>query len=450
MKEESDKTLIVAYIAIIAFFLLIMRLWQIQILQGNEYRKLSESNRLRIISIPAPRGILFDRNGIPLVRNSSYFCASVTCGQFDKAKTHLLSKVLNMPVEEILEKINQEGLGPFIPIRLKEGLSFNEVAYIEARKSDFPGLIIEADASREYIYGNIGSHLIGYLGKINPSQSKDPSFRDVPRDAFIGQWGAEMLFDKTLRGIPGEKVIEVDSLGREIRLLKEKNPIKGEDTRLTLDINLQKEAEEAFAERPGALVAIKPDTGEVLGLVSKPSFDPNHFAKGVRYEEWTALTQDKNKPLLNRALQSQYPPGSTFKIIMAIAALEEGVITPETKVECRGGITYGRWHFGCWRKKGHGVVSLHRALVESCDVYFYEVGKSLGIEKIYDYASSFGLGKETGFKLVNERRGLIPNTKWKEENKKQPWYPGETLNTAIGQGYVATTPIQMAVMMSAA
>ncbi len=167
------------------------------------------------------------------------------------------------------------------------------------------------------------------------------------------------------------------------------------------------------------------------------------------YEEWIALTQDKNKPLLNRALQSQYPPGSTFKIIMAIAALEEGVITPETKVECRGGITYGRWHFGCWRKKGHGVVSLHRALVESCDVYFYEVGKRLGIDKIYDYASSFGLGKETGFKLVNERRGLIPNTKWKEENKKQPWYLGETLNTAIGQGYVAVTPIQMAVMMSA-
>ncbi len=191
-------------------------------------------------------------------------------------------KILNVPAEELLYKINQEKFGPINPIRLKEGLSFNEVAYIEARKSDFPGLIIEAEASREYIYGDIGSHLIGYLGKLNPSQSKDPSFRDVPRDAFIGQWGAEMLFDKTLRGIPGEKVIEVDSLGREIRLLKEKNPIKGEDTRLSLDINLQKEAEEAFAERAGALVAIKPDTGEVLGLVSKPSFDPNHFAKGVR------------------------------------------------------------------------------------------------------------------------------------------------------------------------
>jgi penicillin-binding protein 2 len=354
-----------------------------------------------------------------------------------------------MPVEEILKKINKEELSPFTPIRLKQGLTFNEVAFIESRRSDFPGLIIEVEPSREYIYSSIGSHLIGYLGKPNPSQSKDPAFRDVPPDAFIGQWGAEMLFDKSLRGIPGERVIEVDSLGREIRLLNEKPPIKGEDIRLSLDINLQKEAEEAFGERAGALVAIRPDTGEILGLVSRPSFDPDLFAKGISYEEWIALTQDSKKPMLNRALQSQYPPGSTFKIITAIAALEEGLITPETKVECRGGINYGRWHFGCWREGGHGVMSLHRALVESCDVYFYEVGKRLGIDKIYDYASSFGLGKETGFQLVHERRGIIPNTKWKEEKKKQKWYLGETFNTAIGQGYVAVTPIQMAVMISA-
>jgi penicillin-binding protein 2 len=449
VNEESERIFRIGYVVIAIFLIVIMRLWQLQVLQGNKYRELSESNRLRIISIPAPRGILFDRNGIPLVRNSSYFCASVNYGQFDKAKIHLLSKVLNMPVEEIVEKINQEGLGPFIPIRLKEGLPFNEVAYIEARKSDFPGLIIEAEASREYIYGDIGSHLIGYLGKLNPAQSKDPSFRDVPANSFIGQWGTEMLFDGSLRGIPGERVIEVDSLGREIRLLEEKTPTKGRDIRLSLDINLQKEAEEAFGERAGALVAIKPDTGEILGLVSKPSFDPNRFARGIRYEDWIALTQDKNRPMLNRALQSQYPPGSTFKIIMAIAGLEEGVITPETRVECRGGINYGAWHFGCWRKAGHGVISLHRALVESCDVYFYEVGKRLGVDRIYDYASSFGLGKETGFKFVQERKGIIPNTKWKEEKKKQKWYLGETFNTAIGQGYVSVTPIQMAVMMGA-
>jgi penicillin-binding protein 2 len=449
MKMESEKILRISYIVIAVFLLFIMRLWQLQVLQGSKYRELSEGNRLRITTIPAPRGILLDRNGISLVKNSSYYCASIVYGEFDRGKTDLLSKVLNMPVEEILKKTNKEGLSPFTPIRLKQGLTFNEVAYIESRRSDFPGLIIEVEASREYIYGSIGSHLIGYLGKPNPSQSKDPAFRDVPPDAFIGQWGAEMLFDKSLRGTPGERVIEVDSLGREIRLLNEKPPIKGEDIRLSLDINLQKEAEEAFGERAGALVAIKPDTGEILGLVSRPSFDPDLFAKGISYEEWIVLTQDSKKPMLNRALQSQYPPGSTFKIITAIAALEEGLITPETKVECRGGINYGRWHFGCWREGGHGVMSLHRALVESCDVYFYEVGKRLGIDRIYDYASSFGLGKETGFQLVHERMGIIPNTKWKEEKKKQKWYLGETFNTAIGQGYVAVTPIQMAVMISA-
>ncbi|MFZ6017902.1 MAG: penicillin-binding protein 2 [Nitrospirota bacterium] len=449
MKSESEKILIISYIVIAVFLLLIMRLWQLQILQGSKYRNMSEANRLRIMTILAPRGIIFDRNGTPLVKNSSYYCASIIPGEFDRVKVEMLAKVLNMPVKGIFEKINKKELSPFIPIRLKQGLSFNEVAYIESRRSDFRGLIIETEVSREYIYGDVGSHLIGYLGKLNPSQSKDPAFRDVPPEAFIGQWGVEMLFDKSLRGIPGKRVIEVDALGREIKLLQEKSPIKGEDLMLSIDINLQKEAEKAFGERAGALVAIKPNTGEILGLISRPSFDPNLFARGISHDEWIALTQDKKKPMLNRALQSQYPPGSTFKIVTAIAGLEEGVITPETKVECRGGINYGRWRFGCWRKKGHGVVSLHRALVESCDVYFYEVGKRLGIDKIYNYATSLGLGKETGIELGKEKQGLIPNTKWKQENKRLPWFLGETFNTAIGQGYVSATPIQMAVMTGA-
>ena len=447
MKSESKKILIISYIVIAAFLLLTMRLWQLQVLEGSKYRKLSEANRIKTVKIPAPRGILFDRNGIPLVKNSFYYCASIVYGGFDKGKVDLLAKVLNMPVEEILEKTNKKGLSPFVPIRLKEGLSFSEVAYIESRRSDFPGLVIEVGVKREYIYGDTGSHLIGYLGRLNPSQSKDPAFRDVPPGAFIGQGGAEMLFDKSLRGTPGERVIEVDSLGREIRLLREKEPIKGKDIKLSIDINLHKAAEKAFGERAGALVAIKPTTGEILGVISRPSFDPNLFAKGISHDEWMALSQDKKKPMLNRALQSRYPPGSAFKIITAIAALEEGVITPETEVNCRGGINYGGWHFGCWQK--HGVVSLHRALVESCNVYFYEVGRRLGVDKIYDHAMSFGLGTKTGIELGRERQGLIPNTKWKQEKKRQPWYPGETLNTAIGQGYVAVTPIQMAVMAGA-
>jgi penicillin-binding protein 2 len=448
VKGKSEKILIITYMVIVGFLLLIMRLWQLQILRGKEYRELSEANRLRIIAIPAPRGIIYDRNGIPLVKNSPYYYASLIPDESDISKVDSLSKVLNIPVEEILEKINKNGLSPFSPIRLKQGLSFSEVAYIESRRSDFPGLIIETEVSREYLYGDVASHLIGYLGKLNPSQSKDPALKEIPPDTFIGQWGVERLFDKSLRGILGKRVIEVDALGREIRLLQEKQPIKGKDITMSIDINLQEEAEKAFGERAGALVAIKPDTGEILGMVSNPSFDPNLFAKGISYDKWMAITQDKKNPMLNRALQSQYPPGSVFKIVTAIAGLEEGVISPETRVDCRGGIAYGRWHFGCWRKQGHGVVSLHRAIVESCDVYFYEAGKRLGIDKIYDYATSLGLGKKTGIELGRERQGLIPNTNWKLENKKLPWYLGETFNAAIGQGYVAVTPLQLAVMTS--
>jgi penicillin-binding protein 2 len=448
MKNESEKILIIGYVIVVAFLILVMRLWQLQILQGTEYRKLSEANRLRIVSIPAPRGIIYDRNRIPLVKNSPYYYASIIPEEFDKSRVDLLSKVLGIPSEEIIEKISKQGLSPFVPVRLRQGLSFSEIAYIEARRSELPGLIVEVEVSREYTFNDVGAHLIGYLGKPSPSQAKDPAFRDVPQDSFIGQWGVEKLLDYSLRGTPGKRVIEVNALGREIRLLQEDQPIKGNDVTLSIDINLQKESEIALGEKAGALVAIKPDTGEILSLVSKPSFDPNLFTRGISHENWTAITADKKNPMLNRALQSQYPPGSTFKIVTAIAGLEEGVINPETKVDCRGGINYGKWHFGCWRKSGHGVVALHRAIVESCDVYFYEVGKRLGIDKIHEYATGLGLGKKTGLELGKERQGLIPNTKWKLENKKLPWFPGETFNAAIGQGYVAVTPLQLAIMTS--
>jgi penicillin-binding protein 2 len=446
VQTEHKKFFIISYIVIIAFLFLVLRLWQLQLLQGNEYRKLSEANRLRIVNIPAPRGIIFDRNGIPLVKNSPYYFASVIPDEFDKNKTHLLSKVLGVPEDEIAGKLNKPGLSPFIPVQLKQGLSFNDIAYIEARRSDLPGLIIETEITREYIYGDIGSHLIGYLGKLTPAQSEDPAFKDVNPDTFIGQWGIEKLFDHSLRGTPGKRIIEVNALGREIRLLQENPPIKGQDITLSMDINLQKASEKAFGERAGALVAIEPDTGEILAMVSKPSFDPNLFTRGISSEKWLAILRDNKNPMLNRTFQSQYPPGSTFKIITAVAGLEEGVIAPDTKVECKGGINYGTWRFGCWLRSGHGVIALHRALVESCDVYFYEVGKRLGIDKIFHYAADFGLGEKTGIQLGQEKQGLIPNTKWKLEKKKQPWFLGETFNAAIGQGYVAVTPLQLALM----
>jgi len=449
VKSESEKIRIIAVLVTIVFMLLIMRLWQLQILQGAEYRKLSEANRLRMVNVPAPRGIIFDRNGIPLVRNSAYFYASIVPDEFDKSGIEELSKVVGLPVEEIQEQLARTDPGTCVPIRLKQGLSFDEIAYIEARRSDLPGLIIEAEVSREYIFGNVGSHLVGYLGKLSPSQSKDPAFEGISPDMFIGQLGLEKLFDSSLRGTPGKKVIEVNALGRELRMLQEIPPVKGQDITLSIDINLQLQAEQAFGERAGALVAVKPDTGEIVGLISKPSFDPNLFTRGISSDEWTAIIEDKKNPMLDRALQSQYPPGSTFKIVTALAGLEEGVITTDSVVTCRGGAQIGRRFFGCWQKRGHGVVALHRAIVESCDVFFYETGRRLGIDKIYEYATSLGLGRKTGVELGKERQGLIPNTRWKQENKKEPWYPGETLISAIGQGYVSVTPIQLALMTGA-
>lgn len=448
-KTGAEKIIIISYLLIAGFMIVLLRLWQLQILQGNELRKISESNRLRFIGVPAPRGIIFDRNRVPLVKNTPYFCASVIPQEFNKGNIPALSQLLNISEPDLYNRITRRAASPFTPVRVKEGLSFGEISAIEARRSDFPGLLVEVETSREYMFGSVGSHLIGYLGKLSPSQSSDPNFKDVPAEAFIGQWGVERLYDKTLRGTAGQRIIEVDAVGREIRLLYETAPIKGSDLDLSIDIALQKEAEEAFAGRAGALVALKTDTGEILGLVSSPSFDPNRFAKGIVSSDWRELMEDKKKPMLNRAIQSQYPPGSTFKILTAIAALEEGAIDTSTKADCRGGLNYGKWHFGCWQKKGHGVVSLHRALVESCDVFFYETGKRVGFDKIHDYALQLGLGMETGITLGRERKGLIPNSAWKLETKKSAWFLGETFINSIGQGYVSTTPLQLAVMMSA-
>ena len=448
-RPEAQKIAIASYLILLGFMIILLRLWQLQLLQGDQLRKTSEANRLRVIKVPAPRGIIFDRNGLALVKNTPYFCASVIPEEFDSATVTALAKVLHLTTDEVKEKLKRNNQSPFTPLRLKEGLSYDEVSYIEARRSDFPGLFVEIEVSREYLYGGIGAHVIGYLGKLTPAQSKDPEFRDVPPEAFIGQWGVERLYDKSLRGTAGQRIIEVDAIGREIRLLKENPPVKGDDLSLSIDIGLQKAAEDAFEEKSGALVALKSDTGEILGMVSSPSFDPNKFAKGISPEDWNAIINDKKVPMLNRAIQSQYPPGSTFKIITALAALEENAFDTSTKVDCRGGINYGRWHFGCWKKTGHGTVSLHRALVESCDVYFYEAGKRVGFDKIYDYATMFGLGAETGISIGRERKGLIPNSRWKKETKNTAWFLGETFINSIGQGYVATTPVQMAVMINA-
>lgn len=446
---QLNKLRLGSYIIAAVFIFFCLKLWQLQVMDGDKYRALSESNRLRIVKTPAPRGIIFDRNGTALVKDIPFFSVSISPESLKRLDLQALASFLGMPENEIAEKLNRKDNSPFIPIKLKEGLSFQEVAHVEAGKSDFPGLFVETDVGREYLFGKVGAHVIGYLGKMTPAQFENPAFRNFPPDALIGQWGVEAVFDEQLRGTPGERIIEVDALGRELRLIQQRPSVKGKDITLSIDINIQKAVEDEFKDKAGALVAVKPDTGEILALESLPSFDPNVFSRGIQYKDWLSLTEDNKNPMLNRALQSQYPPGSTFKIITGVAALEEGAIDLDKKINCTGGIRYGKWTFGCWKKGGHGLIDFHRALVESCDTYFYEVGRRLGIDKINKYAIAFGLGKETGLNLlIRERRGLIPSTEWKRQHKKQPWYLGETYNAAIGQGYVLVTPVQMAKMIA--
>jgi penicillin-binding protein 2 len=441
--EDSRRIRLSTVVSVLLFLVLAARLWQLQIVQGAEYMRLSYDNRLRIEKVPAPRGIIYDRNGKALVKNSAYYNVSILPEMLEDADIGAIADFIGVEPDGILGKIGNEK-HPLEPIVLREGLSFAETAFMEARLSDYPALTIVVEETRHYPYGEVSSHLVGYLGRLNSKQAKRDSFKDVPRQAFIGQWGIEKMFDSTLRGTPGARIIEVDALGRHLRVIKETPPVNGDDVYLSIDIDLQKEVAAAFGARTGAFMAIRPSTGEVLGLLSMPSFDPNLFSRGIDYSEWTRLTGDRGYPMLNRALQSHYPPGSTFKIITALAALEEGAITPETNVTCTGGIRRGRWSFGCWRKGGHGRISLRRAIVESCDVYFYHAGKLVGIDGIARYARLLGLGRETGIGLLEEKEGLVPDTEWKMRAKGEPWYLGETFNAAIGQGFVLATPAQLA------
>jgi penicillin-binding protein 2 len=448
MKSSNGiRIKVIAFASSMLFAVLVVRLWQLQVIRGDEYKLHSVENRLRIEKVPAPRGIIYDRNGNALVKNAAYYNVSLLPEMADMADIERIAEFIGEYPDDIKKRIKEHD-NPLEMIKLKEGLSFGDVAYYEARMSDHLELRIGLEGTRYYPYGEVGAHLVGYLGRLSPKQAKKDTFRDVPRQAFIGQWGIEKIFDSTLRGTPGSRAIEVDALGRQLRVLKETPPVRGEDVYLSVDINLQKAASKAFKLRAGALVAIKPATGEILGLMSNPSFDPNLFARGIEYSDWVWLTTDKRYPMLNRAVQSQFPPGSTFKIATATAALEVKALTPRDKVTCRGGIRRGRWSFDCWKRGGHGTVSLRKAIIESCDVYFYKAGELAEIDSIAKYARLLGLGRETGIGIVTEKKGLIPDSEWKQRVKNEKWYLGETFNAAIGQGFVLTTPAQLARMVS--
>ncbi len=431
-----------------AFLVLVVRLWQLQVISGKELRKESEENRLRVVDIYAPRGIIYDRNGIPLVKNMPNFSVSVIPERLKTANIQGISALLGLDPAWLTRTLAAASRS-VEPVKIKDDLSFDDLARVEARLSDFPELTVDVGISRDYIYGQTAAHLIGYIGRLTPAQAESPEYAGVSKNSFAGQWGIEKLYDKQLRGVDGKKLIEVDAMGREIKQVGEVPPKKGQDLTLALDIKMQMAAETAFANHTGAFVAINPNTGEILGFMSKPSFDTNEFVPSISAANWKALIMDDKQPMLDRVFQSAYPPGSTFKIITAMTGLETGIINTGTKFNCPGFFDLGNHVWHCWRHRGHGDISVHNAIVQSCDVFFYNVGIRTGIDPIAKYAKAFGLGRKVGLGLGPESSGLIPDTQWKEDVRKQKWYPGESLNCAIGQGYVLVTPLQMARMIGA-
>jgi penicillin-binding protein 2 len=434
------------------FFLLLLRLWYLQIVKAESFQNLSESNRLRLVPVAASRGAILDRNGVIMVDNRPSFSVAVIPQEVADRDAFLatLSRLLGVDPAELLEKWEKGSKrGRYRPVILASGISRDQLEILEENRLSLPGLDIEMHPIREYPHGLLGAHLFGHLGEMSEQELGSERFKEYNPGDYIGKSGIERNWEKDLHGVNGGRQIEVDAMGRFLRTVSERVPTAGNSLVLTVDLEIQKRAEAAFGSQAGAAVALDVTSGEVLAFVSTPGFDPALFAGTLPAKQWREYLDDKRHPLENKALKGQYPPGSTFKIITALAGLEEGVIDENTTVNCSGSYRMGNRAFGCWNRKGHGAVNLKKALRESCDVYFYRLGEQLGVDRIAEYALKFGLGSPFGIGLDNEKSGLIPTSQWKEKRFGKKWLKGETLPVSIGQGYVLMTPIQLAAMTAA-
>ena len=449
-RKQKQIIILSCFVAAI-FFLLLTRLWYLQIVKAEDFQSKSESNRLRLVPVAASRGTIFDRNGKVLVSNRPSFSVAVI-PQEVKDRDALLSQLsayLQIDRAELLEKWEKgKGRARYHPIVLASGITRDQLELLEENRLWLPGLEIEIKPVRQYEVGVLASHLLGYIGEISDDELKSGAYAGYNPGDYLGKSGIERSWERLLHGRDGGRQIEVDARGRILRTISENAPVVGSSLVLTIDAELQKRTEESFGEQAGAAVVIDVNTGEILAFASNPDFDPALFAGRMPPDTWKQYLEDKRHPLENKALKGQYPPGSTFKIITALAGLEEGLINERTSVVCKGTYTVGGNKFGCWERKGHGTVNLKRALKESCDVYFYQLGEKLGIDKIAAYSRALALGAPMGVGLDNEKGGLIPTTEWKEKRHKKKWFQGDTLPAAIGQGYVLMTPIQLASMIA--
>ncbi len=436
---------------LVALFILLVRLFFLQIVGGEEYRRLSESNCIRLQSIDSPRGLIFDTNGLLIVENRPSFDVRII-PRDAKPVNKTLSKIaehLDIDEADLKKKYRKNRSLPYKPVLLKKDVGRNTLGVIEVNKFDLPGIDIAINPKRHYLFSKSAAHVLGYLSEINARELKSGRYKGTRGGDFIGKFGIEKNYENYLRGTRGGQQVEVDATGRVVRVLDTVDAVPGKNICLTIDQILQITAEKLLEGKVGAAVAISPDNGHVLAMASSPTFDQNDFVTGLSHEKWNTLVNNPYRPMENKAVQAVYPPASTYKIVTAMAGLEEEVVDEETTYHCPGYYKYGNRVYRCWKKGGHGTVNLAKALSESCDVYFYRVGQDLGVDRLAFYATSCGFGKITGINLENEASGLIPTAGWKKRKLGKSWIGGETLSIAIGQGYNLVTPLQLTAMVAA-
>ena len=446
------RSLIIFSINIFLFFVLIGRLYYLQIYHGEKYSILADSNRTSKRLLVPPRGSINDRNGIELAQNNQNFQAMITKEQVKNISSLLedLTPILSLSSDE-KERIKKDIARSrrFVPIKIKDNLNWDEVAILMLDNHKYPGLFIDEGLTRYYPYKEFTAHPLGYVGSVSQKdlENEDTPLLQVP-NFKIGKSGYEKTYDKSLRGIAGSLIYEVNAYGRIMQELEKRDGIKGDDLDLTIDIRLQQKAYEAFGKEAGAAVVMDVHSGEILAMVSTPSFDPNLFVDGISTKNWNDLLYNEKTPLTNKAISGLYSPGSTFKIAVALAALEEGIIDTKTTSFCSGKMNLGNHAFHCWKHSGHGTQNVIDAIKNSCDIYFYETALKLGIDKIHKKAIELGLGQTYDIGLENQKQGVIPNKEWKKKNLKSSWQHGETVIAGIGQGYVLVNPLQIATMLS--
>jgi len=439
-----------AALVMTGLLVIVGQLWYLQVLEGGHFLDASDKNRIRIRPVAAPRGILFDRNGIPLVDNRPAFTLSLIPRELPRdpeerdAVLGRVAALLRIPFQELADSVARVAPDSFLPVRVRRGLTLEDTAKIEEWKLELPGVIVEVEPQRTYPSSRFAAHLLGYVREASDEQLKQGRYR---RGDMVGQSGLERLLDEHLRGRDGGERIEVDAVGRPVRVVQQTEPHPGAEVVTTVDRRIQEAAEAAMEGRAGAVVVMDPRSGDVLAMVSTPAFEIDRFTGTIDRAAWLRVVQDPDHPLLNRTIQSTYAPGSVFKIVVTAAGLQEGSLTPVDRVHCDGEFRLGTWRFKDWKEGGHGAVDLHAAMAQSCNIFYYQAGLKIGGNAIAKYARAFGLGEQTGIELGGERHGLIPRPRTRRG--REAWQAGDIVNMSIGQGQVLVTPLQVARFMAA-